>query len=83
MRSGESASFPLTAHSEDRTRGRVSAFDEHRGLGTVISDSGEEYMFHCIEIVDGTRRIDVGAHVEFTLREKFSRAEAFEVRILA
>jgi CspA family cold shock protein len=62
-------------------RGRVTDFDEHRGLGIVTSDSGRTYMFHCIELADGSRTIDIGAEVEFTVMEKFSRPEAFSVRI--
>jgi cold shock CspA family protein len=62
-------------------QGRVTDFDEHRGLGTVTSDSGDAYMFHCIELADGSRTIAVGADVEFDIREKFSRPEAFAVRI--
>ncbi|MFM8857344.1 MAG: hypothetical protein ACKOI2_09105 [Actinomycetota bacterium] len=54
-------------------------FDEHRGLGKVAVPTGETYMFHCIEIVDGSRKISVGADVEFHIREKFSRPEAFSL----
>ena len=46
-------------------RGTVTAFDEHVGLGTVTADDGADYLFHCVEIADGARRIDVGARVEF------------------
>lgn len=60
--------------------GRVSEFDAHRGLGRVVSDSGESYLFHCVEIGDGSRSIEVGTKVEFEVREKFSRPEAFSVR---
>lgn len=45
-------------------RGRVAAFDEHRGRGEIESD-GDRYPFHCTEIADGSRHIDVGAAVEF------------------
>lgn len=62
-----------------RLRGRVVEFDEHRGLGTVSASTGETFMFHCVEIVDGSRRISVGTEVEFDIREKFSRPEAFSV----
>jgi cold shock CspA family protein len=45
--------------------GRVSAFDEHRGLGEVTEAGGAVYPFHCTAIADGTRTIEVGAEVEF------------------
>lgn len=62
-----------------RMRGHVVEFDEHRGLGVVSAGSGETYMFHCVELVDGTRTIAVGAAVEFEVRAKFSRPEAFSI----
>jgi len=45
--------------------GKVSAFDERRGLGEVTADDATVYPFHCTVIADGTRTIDVGASVEF------------------
>ena len=45
--------------------GSVAEFDEHKGYGTVRSDEGEEYFFHCTQIADGSRTIAVGAHVSF------------------
>jgi cold shock CspA family protein len=60
--------------------GRVIDFDEHVGLGHVAGDDGAEYLFHCVEIADGTRTIDVGADVEFDLLRKFGRDEAAQVR---
>jgi cold shock CspA family protein len=47
--------------------GRVVAFDEQRGLGTVRADSGAEHAFHCTAIVDGSRRIEVGTSVCFVV----------------
>ena len=47
--------------------GTVTAFDEHVGLGEVRSEDGDVYLFHCVEIADGSRTIDVGAPVEFDL----------------
>jgi cold shock CspA family protein len=44
--------------------GRVVAFDGHAGLGEIEAD-GVRYPFHCTQIADGTRRVDVGAAVEF------------------
>jgi len=42
----------------------VAAFDEHRGRGEIESDH-DRFPFHCAEIADGTRTIDVGAPVDF------------------
>ncbi|MGD0852628.1 MAG: hypothetical protein ABSA07_04635 [Acidimicrobiales bacterium] len=44
-------------------RGRIEAFDEHRGDGLVRSDAGEGFYFHCVDIADGTRTITVGQRV--------------------
>jgi CspA family cold shock protein len=48
--------------------GTVREFDEFRGLGTVLAADGTEYAFHCTQIADGTRRIEAGTAVLFTLR---------------
>lgn len=45
--------------------GRVTEFDEARGLGTVTSDDGVEYLFHLVEIADGSRTVEVGRRVVF------------------
>jgi CspA family cold shock protein len=45
-------------------QGRVSEFDDARGLGTIEA-GGRSYPFHCTQIADGTRTIDVGAAVSF------------------
>ena len=45
--------------------GRVTEFDEHRGLGTVVDTAGRALAFHCTAIADGSRRIDVGTAVCF------------------
>jgi cold shock CspA family protein len=45
--------------------GKVTAFDEHRGLGELTAADGTVYPFHCTVIADGTRTIAVGAAVEF------------------
>jgi cold shock CspA family protein len=47
--------------------GRVSAFDPTRGLGTVEDDDGTAYGFHATAIADGSRRIEVGTTVVFTV----------------
>jgi CspA family cold shock protein len=60
--------------------GTVIAFDEHVGLGEVESGDGEVYLFHCVEIADGSRTIDIGAVVEFDLLHKLGRQEASQLR---
>jgi CspA family cold shock protein len=44
--------------------GKIAEFDEARGLGTIDA-GGRSYPFHCTQIADGTRAIDVGAAVSF------------------
>jgi cold shock CspA family protein len=60
-------------------RGTVVAFDEAAGLG-VIATGSEEFPFHCIEIADGSRSIDVGTEVTFDVLAKLGRWEAANVR---
>ena len=59
--------------------GTVTEFDEGTGLGTVIGADGRAYLFHCIEIVDGTRTIGVGQSVRFQPLPKFGRIQAGRV----
>ncbi len=66
------------AHSR-RHRGIVSAFDAPSGLGVVRGDDGVEYPFHCIEIADGTREIEAGTAVTFSILAKLGRYEAAEI----
>ncbi len=47
--------------------GTVTAFDEHKGLGTVRADDGRELGFHCTRIADGSRTVDAGARVTFSV----------------
>ena len=47
--------------------GRVASFDPTRGLGTVTDDSGSVHAFHATTIADGSRRIDVGSRVSYSL----------------
>ena len=57
-------------------KGTVTAFDDHVGLGTVTAADGTEYLFHCVEIADGSRTIAIGTAVEFELLPKLGRYEA-------
>jgi cold shock CspA family protein len=47
--------------------GTIDTFDEARGLGTVRADDGSVLGFHCTAITDGSRTIDVGRPVRFTV----------------
>lgn len=60
--------------------GTVRSFHAERGLGEIEAASGERYAFHCIEIADGTREIEVGARVTFETLAKFGRYEACTIR---
>jgi len=46
----------------------VTEFDDARGLGTVTAADGTTYPFHCTQIADGTRTIEVGTAVTFDVR---------------
>ncbi len=46
--------------------GVVESFDERRGDGFVVSDTGERLYFHCVSILDGTREIAVAQRVRAT-----------------
>ena len=56
--------------------GAVTAFDEARGLGTISAPDGRTFAFHCTQIADGTRTIEVGQAVRFDLLPKLGRYEA-------
>jgi CspA family cold shock protein len=59
--------------------GIVSAFDRSVGLGEVSTADGQRHPFHCIEIADGTRDIEVGTPVTFELLGKLGRYEAARI----
>ena len=61
-------------------RGTVTSFDESAGLGLIAGVDGHDPRFHCIEIADGSRSIEVGAEVGFDLLAKFGRWEAANIR---
>lgn len=60
--------------------GVVTEFDEAVGLGEVRADDGLAYPFHCVEIADGSRNIDVGTPVAFLVVAKLGRQEAAAIR---
>jgi cold shock CspA family protein len=61
--------------------GRVSAFDDHVGAGTVTADDADEtWFFHCTRIADGSRTIAVGTWVMFDVMPGPTGLEAVSVR---
>jgi cold shock protein len=47
--------------------GVVAEFDEARGRGVIRSDDDAELPFHCTAIVDGSRTVEAGRRVQFTV----------------
>ena len=47
--------------------GVVEEFDEQRGLGTILADDGTVLPFHCTAIADGSRTVNAGRRVQFTV----------------
>ncbi|MGH3733223.1 MAG: hypothetical protein ACRDVC_07615 [Acidimicrobiales bacterium] len=43
-----------------RVVGVIESFDDRRGDGVLLSDDGERLYFHCVEIANGARHIEVG-----------------------
>ncbi|MEO5974092.1 MAG: hypothetical protein ABIQ38_02660 [Ilumatobacteraceae bacterium] len=64
------------------TYGIVESFDPHRGLGIIDAD-GTKFLFHCAEISDGTRDIEVSARVSFVAVSRFGNWEASVVTLRA
>jgi len=63
---------PVVRHVNPATRrrplvGTVTSFDEERGLGLVVDDTGRPLGFHCTAVADGSRHIDVGTRVAFVV----------------
>ena len=61
-------------------RGRVVAFSSAVGLGWIETQSEGRYRFHCVEIADGSRTIDVGDEVTFDVIAKLGSWEAANLR---
>nr|MDA8342640.1 hypothetical protein [Actinomycetota bacterium] len=61
----------------------MASFDDERGTGEVEAGDGHRFDFHCTAITDGTRHVDVGAVVAFTVGYgHLGRLEALSVRPL-
>ena len=59
--------------------GRVTAFDGFVGLGEITDPTGQTWPFHCVEIADGSRTIEVGVDVGFEPLAKLGRFEASRI----
>lgn len=57
----------IPAHPDRPSLGRVTSFDATRGWGTVTDSEGTAFDFHATAIVDGSRHIDPGTRVSFTV----------------
>ena len=61
--------------------GRVEAFDEHVGAGSVRADESDDaWYFHCTRIADGSRTITVGTWVAFEVVPGPTGLEAVDLR---
>ena len=59
--------------------GTIESFDRHRGLG-YIAFVDEKVIFHCVEIVDGSRDIAVDTPVSFIMVTRFDVREASQIK---
>ena len=56
--------------------GIVTEFSDTRGLGTITAADGQTFLFHVVEIADGSRTIEVGQPVSFQPLPKFGTFQA-------
>lgn len=68
--------------SENRLIGTVTDFDFAVGLGYLSTSEGENRLFHCVEIADGTRDIKVGSRVSFLPITRFGHLEAADLQVV-
>lgn len=40
--------------------GAIEGFDDRRGDGFLVSDDGQRFYFHCVNIANGTRTVPNG-----------------------
>ena len=59
--------------------GTIESFDRDRGLG-YIAFVDEKVIFHCVEIVDGSRDIAVNTPVSFIMVTRFDVREASQIK---
>lgn len=68
----------MTDRSDGVIDGVVEAYDSHEGLGWIAAD-GHRFLFHCAELLDGTREVEVGRRVRFVVAHRFGHVEASEI----
>jgi cold shock CspA family protein len=59
--------------------GTVAGFDEAVGIGTIVTADGREFLFHCVEIADGSRAVEAGRAVRFQPLPRFGRFQASRI----
>jgi hypothetical protein len=75
-----SGATPVSGPQPGRRRGAVTAFDDHVGLGEVTDGAGT-WAFHCTQLADGSRTVEVGTPVDYEVRPVHAgRLEAFDLR---
>ena len=71
----------MRTSSYGEASGTVASFEKDRGLGEIVSGDGAIYPFHCTAIADGSRDIEVGKQVTFTITAgHLGRLEATDIR---
>ncbi|MEY4995459.1 MAG: Cold-shock DNA-binding domain [Actinomycetota bacterium] len=65
--------------SDSTQFGVVNSFDDRRGLGEITDESGNVWPFHCAEIADGSRHVNIGQRVSFVVKFHVTRDEAFGI----
>lgn len=68
------------ANTDSDKSGIVTQFNQSVGLGEITDTNGRVWPFHCVAIEDGTRSIETGTSVVFTIRFHVAREEAFSIR---
>jgi hypothetical protein len=71
------------AENQERRIGQVTVFDAYAGLGDIQDQQGTVWPFHCVSLSDGSRNVDVGTQVTFTVRFHVKRDEAFDIEVIA
>jgi cold shock CspA family protein len=51
----------------DERTGTVESYDDHAGFGWLAADDGERHWFHCTQVADGSRHVDPGRRVRFSV----------------
>ena len=62
-----------------RLVGTVSTFDDGVGLGSIVDPRGHRLAFHCVSLTDGSRQVNVGQTVEFSIAFCVARSEAVDI----